>query len=202
MSSPFRLVLEDDRQAAWMAINDTFKKAMGRDNPYQAEHGFLVQLGTAQAWAGPKKMVEVGGLAVMDEKGGELYRVSGEDLADAAQIWWVNVWRGPNPMSFGDLIKLRVVAPDLRPLHKFHTPYQGGITIWPGGSLRIIMETAKKAAHVKYTFELDTPVTVEIHERGVTKFSSSGVYSVVVEAMPEGGHRPPPGETENPPQYP
>lgn len=204
----FRLVIEDDRQAAWMAINNTFTMPKNA-NPQSADHGFLIQLGKSKRLADNLEMDEIEAVKLLGPNGAILHEITSAELQDPSRTYWIDVRQKKRPMKVENLAALKIdrqaVDVENRSLHKFFHPYPGGITLWPTDGLTIRQEKGVKEHHVGYQFELAQPVTVEIFETQTAKkklVSASSPAKLVIEAKAMGAMRPPPGETENPPQYP
>jgi len=208
----FKLIIEDDRQAVWMPINNTFSKSPSGPWDVPIQHGFLIQLGKSRRWPDTDtKMDELLEVAFISG-GNEAHPVRTIDklqLEDPEAVWWVDIRQSKQPAMKPSNVEALGLSPP-RSLHKFFIPYPGGITIWPDKSLEIGMaervpnkgrgETAVEKNHVTYTFELGGSCIVTLCE--VNKRQDPQEVNCDEIRIKTSTRKPTPGQTANPPQYP
>jgi hypothetical protein len=203
---PFKLIIEDDRVAAWSAINNTFtmqEQVDPRRLYDRVRHGMLIQVGSFQRWPDKFLMDRLKSIECKPGKAG--VKLGKVEIVDPGLTWWINIKQGAgDPMTYEDLKKLRILPEQPQPtLHMFFAPYPGGITIWPAKGLTVRMEIKKlrkmTQQNFSCTFSLTGAVTVELWKNGVKAQDRKDVKEIRITSEDS---KPEPGQNYNPPEYP
>jgi len=202
----FKLLLETENLAAWMAINNAFAchKRRGTEDWPDDEYwnGVLVQLGRFKRVADEKRPLDPYSKIEIEfddgKKPKELLRKNYKEL-------WINVVDKPTgklpPMERAHCRDL-LIGGDHKRLHHYLIPDEGGITLWPSKGYRVDVEpTGQSNSRRSFAFEFDhsKDFQVDLYRNNEQQPESLKNVKQITVCAPDGA----PGDThKNPPQRP